>query len=1051
QQQQQYQQQQQQYQQQQQFQPHQFSSNEKPLPGSYPIQQQYQPLIQQQTNGQQQQYIQQQQQFQQQQNSQHFILPQVHLNQQQSGQQQYLQTNERPLDLQTQQFLNAPNASILQVQQQPGQIIQTQHFVANDKPVIPQSGTYIQQSFTSSGVPVYQIHQLQNQQYEGNDKPLIPVQQIHAQQQFNANERPLIPIQQNQNQFIQPPLSQIQPVQQLQNNQQTSFDPNIIVQQQGQQHLGSQVASGNILPSDKDNNDQLPNLSIQVNRPLIQSQQDQMNTDDVDHLNKPLHQQYADSENNDPAQIEFQDQDDVEFPEESLDQDQVEYSNIETDNSYQNQQSYLNVDPTPIPQTQEIQQHNVEDKYSALKPLAQIVTAEPPSNQHHYQGEDNVSILGPNEAAPIQQVLQDLKPKKNGTTYQSNTPNIVQKPPSSLKTRPGAVVRPHFAAITPQSTTSPPSNHDLFPAPSRPINNKPTIQQHDLIDQEFVEDDSPQEMEGFDYEDFEIPETTTISTSEPIFPYRQPPTPLKQEVTEPPVHLSQSTNSEPLQHEILENFDNHQPDSVRRPIDQQHIIDEFKSTSQKYFFVRTSTTPRPYSKFPFTQNAFASFSTVSPTAEAYSVSKYSTKPPLSPIPSYQCPTPHCNGYNCSLIRGSDGCQKCVCDSPCAPCPQHCVKTKTLSEGRCPICDCTGAPSLALASPSHRCPPVDCNGSNCRKVRDNDGCMTCICDPKCVEPQCDPGCEILRDVPPGQCPGCVCRVTVVQAVVPRPRPCSSVICGKNCKETRGPDGCPSCLCNPECPSPKCDRGCTVQTDVAAGQCPTCVCPNFNDDDDDDDDDLYCPNLFCSEYGCREIPGPAGCPICMCDPVCKTPVCEPGCQVVSDKYHGRCPVCLCSNPINGSSSAEPTFSNLQPVKNVPVVQQSQQEQEETPVTFSGIVEAVEAEEESTASTLHTTVTVDFDTETEEETTEPTTTISTTTEEATTTCPAPICSGLRCSMEMGEDGCEVCKCKYKCPKPKCVGNCYPETNAPSHRCPGCVCPSRPKRKYPLRILVW
>ncbi|GIY50489.1 uncharacterized protein CEXT_336021 [Caerostris extrusa] len=494
-------------------------------------------------------------------------------------------------------------------------------------------------------------------------------------------------------------------------------------------------------------------------------------------------------------------------------------------------------------------------------------------------------------------------------------------------------------------------------------------------------------MEVFEYEDFELPESTTITTEEPFHPYKQPISPIQQESNEEhPVHFSQPTSSNPLQHEILENFDNHQPDSVRKPIDQQLIVDEYKSTTQpKHFFVRTSTSPRP-----FTSNKFASFPTVSPTAEAYGASRYPTKAPLNPVPSYQCPTPHCNGYNCSLIRGSDGCQKCVCDSPCAPCPQHCVKTKTLSEGRCPICDCTVAPHLALPTPVRQCPKIDCSGSNCRKVRDNDGCQTCICDPKCVEPQCDAGCEILRDVPLGQCPGCVCRVTVVQAVVPRPRPCAQVTCGKNCKETRGPDGCPSCVCNPECPPPRCDPGCTVQTDVAAGQCPTCVCSNFADDDDDDDDDLYCPNLFCSEYGCREIPGPAGCPICMCDPVCKTPVCEPGCEVVSDKYHGRCPVCLCSNPINGTStaSAKPVAANIEEgIKTAQVVVVPQQEQQS--VTFSGLVEAVVAEEEeSTASTLHTTVTVELETEpfTEETTTTEATT--TTTEPPTTTCPPPVC---------------------------------------------------------------
>lgn len=86
--------------------------------------------------------------------------------------------------------------------------------------------------------------------------------------------------------------------------------------------------------------------------------------------------------------------------------------------------------------------------------------------------------------------------------------------------------------------------------------------------------------------------------------------------------------------------------------------------------------------------------------------------------------------------------------------------------------------------------------------------------------------------------------------------------------------------------------------------------------------------------------------------------------------------------------------------------------------------------------------------------TTELPTTTTEAppTTTCPAPVCSGLRCSYETGENGCEVCKCRYKCPKPKCVGNCYPETNAPEHRCPGCVCPSRRKREYARGLaLAW
>lgn len=123
---------------------------------------------------------------------------------------------------------------------------------------------------------------------------------------------------------------------------------------------------------------------------------------------------------------------------------------------------------------------------------------------------------------------------------------------------------------------------------------------------------------------------------------------------------------------------------------------------------------------------------------------------------------------------------------------------------------------------------------------------------------------------------------------------------------------------------------------------------------------------------------------------------------------------------------------------------QEEPQHPVTFSVHDEdenETEHEAEPTEEYVH-----EEEMEETTTTTEPTTTtteMTTTTELTTTTCPAPVCSGLRCSYETGEDGCEVCKCRYKCPKPKCVGNCYAETNAPAHRCPGCVCPSRRKRK--------
>ncbi|KAG8191139.1 hypothetical protein JTE90_016653 [Oedothorax gibbosus] len=939
---------------------------------------------------------------------------QTYILQQNSPQQQNLQ-QQLNLQQQVSQFLNNQNQqNVYQQQYVPQQqnfnqqTYSTQQYMSQQQN-IPQQQQYmpqIQNNFVTQNTPQPSIQS--NQQHNIHHQQNVPRQTIYQQQ--STQEKP---VAQPQHQFIssqstfayQSPQAQQQllhqhylnanerttteiPNTQTQDTLPTTIQPQELVQQSNQQYHISDVQplKEDLSPVNMDN--------IDGGNQAFEHQSDQ---------------EYIVQEDNQDPQKNIEDQVLVEpsFSEQDTNEEQshVEISSLEDELSEHSTQ-----------QPQEIDQHHIE----ALKPLAQITTNQNKINQQ-YQSQDNLNILGPNTAEPIQHVLQDLKTNTDSQSTQSFLQQTV--PPFQqehlpnnfgVKTRPGgAIFRPHFAALTSPTTTEPPtSTHDLFPAPSRPINNKPQVQQQDWVDQEFSEGDFDQE---FDYDDFDLPESTTI---DPFAASRQSVTPPQEQTTVQPEEQIDELSQQPNQYEVLANFDNHQPDSVKKPLDQQEHVDEFEATSPKFF---SRTTPKPVTAN--SSNVFASFPTASPTPDVYSSSgsRHSTKAP-SPIPSYQCPTPHCNGYNCSLIRGSDGCQKCVCDSPCAPCPQHCVKTKTLSEGRCPICDCTGTPTLSAAN-SAQCPVVNCRGSNCRKIKDSNGCPTCICDPKCVEPQCDPGCEVLRDVPPGQCPGCLCRVTVVQAVVPhKQRQCLPVTCGRNCQETRGPDGCPLCMCNPECPNPKCDVGCQVQTDVAAGECPTCVCPNFSDDDDDDDDDLYCPNLFCSEYGCREVPGPAGCPICMCDPICKTPVCEPGCQIVSNKYHGKCPVCVCRKPVNGTQAlSEETIKTVQ--------QSPVQQQEQSPVTF--MLEPVEAEE-ATISTLHTTVTVDLNTG---PTTEPTT------EPPTTACPAPVCNGLRCNMETGVDGCEICKCKYKCPVPKCVGHCYAETNAPSHRCPGCVCPQKPK----------
>ncbi|XP_054717346.1 uncharacterized protein LOC129226741 [Uloborus diversus] len=753
--------------------------------------------------------------------------------------------------------------------------------------------------------------------------------------------------------------------------------------------------------------------------------------------------------------------------------------------------------------SQDFQQDSEEDRYSALKPIAQIITADSQySKDDVVQNKDTISDNVFSEASVEQSADENQYTQKDSSfdqfLVQESVPPFEETTPKvhyGVKGRPGSVVRPHFHPVsskptTTTTTTTTESTYDLFPAPSRPLNQKPDAQQEeDYAHQQFMEEDVPQELSSFDEDEYDfddntLPTTATLTT--------QPPLAITTTKLFSPLHLSTAypTTVKPStpdessqQHEIIESFDNHQPDFGKKPIDIQESIEEYDTTTpKKTLFAQPSTLKDP--------NPFASFPTASPTADTYGTAQHTSKSPGNAFSSYHCPTPHCNGYNCSLLRGPDGCQKCVCDSPCAPCPQYCVKTKVLSEGRCPICDCTVAHASGQQVPVKQCPNVDCAKPNCRKVKDNDGCFTCLCDPKCAEPKCDPGCEVLRNVPPGQCPGCVCRVTVVQAVVNKQKQCPAISCtGQNCRETKGPDGCPKCICDVSCPPPKCDPGCEVQTDVAQGQCPTCVCPTFPDEDDDEDDDLYCPNLFCADYGCREIPGPAGCPICMCDPVCKTPVCEPGCEVVTNKYLGRCPVCICSAPLGRTLSFLPLAKKKKKIfqfcllisielfhrlincmkckyfliQNIIFTEPSVSSMaapSPTNITYQAIesiklpppevaqqpfsVEPVVADEEdSTASTLHTTVTVHFSpTETEEEeeeyedeTTEPTTT----TEEPVATCPAPVCSGLRCNFEVGDDGCEVCKCRYKCPQPKCVGNCYPETNYPSHRCPGCVCPQK------------
>ncbi|GFY58375.1 uncharacterized protein TNIN_14221, partial [Trichonephila inaurata madagascariensis] len=70
----------------------------------------------------------------------------------------------------------------------------------------------------------------------------------------------------------------------------------------------------------------------------------------------------------------------------------------------------------------------------------------------------------------------------------------------------------------------------------------------------------------------------------------------------------------------------------------------------------------------------------------------------------ECPPPTCLGYNCSVITGENGCQKCLCESPCeeAPqCPSHCKLETNVPEGRCRGCVCSFGEQADSNNKPHR--------------------------------------------------------------------------------------------------------------------------------------------------------------------------------------------------------------------------------------------------------------------------------------------------------------------------------------------------------------
>ena len=56
-----------------------------------------------------------------------------------------------------------------------------------------------------------------------------------------------------------------------------------------------------------------------------------------------------------------------------------------------------------------------------------------------------------------------------------------------------------------------------------------------------------------------------------------------------------------------------------------------------------------------------------------------------------------------------------------------------------------------------CKLVSCEGLNCTVGEDQSGCPTCVCKTPCPEPECQEGCQVEKDVEPGRCPGCICKL------------------------------------------------------------------------------------------------------------------------------------------------------------------------------------------------------------------------------------------------------------------------------------------------------
>ncbi|XP_013794690.1 kielin/chordin-like protein isoform X2 [Limulus polyphemus] len=134
-----------------------------------------------------------------------------------------------------------------------------------------------------------------------------------------------------------------------------------------------------------------------------------------------------------------------------------------------------------------------------------------------------------------------------------------------------------------------------------------------------------------------------------------------------------------------------------------------------------------------------------------------------------CSQPLCLEENCKLVAGNDGCNTCSCEPSC-PSVQcdtpGCSLETDVSSGRCPQCRCSvekieveeNKPNVVDVDNTNKCPEPVCAGYNCEIIPRDNGCKMCKCEYPCSHVECNhPLCEVESNPPPGNCPGCVCKI------------------------------------------------------------------------------------------------------------------------------------------------------------------------------------------------------------------------------------------------------------------------------------------------------